>query len=667
MKNLEELKKIIKKHDVISFDIFDTLILRNVESPTDIFKIIEKKYCVRNFYEKRIKAEADSRIGQKNYESNLDRIYDFLQKMYSKSIKDIKEKEMSIEYEFICQNQSMKKIFDYCVINNKKIFLISDMYLSKKFIKKLLKKCGYENYNDIYISNEIGESKHIGGLYDFVGEKNHINKNTWLHIGDNIYSDVQVPTEKGITTYHYKNVKERVERKSKTNSIEQSIFRGIQNNYLLNNDLNYWEIFGIKYISALYYGFTNWLVNLTKNDDNVYFLSRDGYVVKKVYEIFKNKLNLNIDLRYLYTSRLAYQVPINVFYNKEIALRTFTDRNVAFGHYLTINEVFELLELDPNKFKNYIKTFGFTDDYDKKIEDEEIESLKKLILSIYEIIKTQFECKLKLLKEYLKQEGLEKYKKVNLVDVGWRGSIQESIKRLLEDSTVYGYYFGINEYVWEDIKNESFGFAIDQNIHNEERYFIMDNIMMFELIFSSSQGSLLGFKKSGKKIVPVLEKTGDTENCIDIFQNSALKIIDLYLNYYDYLKYCNIKDVIQDYKDFINFKSFKDVNKFSELTNDVGLTSKKKKYVETYEEKNISKNYEEFKKKIGQSLWKNSFLIKEISNEKDYEHLKTGLYNYEAARKYNKINKDVIIKAINNPKKAIEVMKIKINNKKNGN
>ena len=43
--------KEINKYKYISFDIFDTLIKRNVEKPEDIFKIVEKKLQIENFYE----------------------------------------------------------------------------------------------------------------------------------------------------------------------------------------------------------------------------------------------------------------------------------------------------------------------------------------------------------------------------------------------------------------------------------------------------------------------------------------------------------------------------------------------------------------------------------------------------------------------------------------
>ena len=67
----------------------------------------------------------------------------------------------------------------------------------------------------------------------------------------------------------------------------ESICLAIQTNYLYNgNDLDYWEFFGIKYVSFIYFGFTKWLYDLTKDQDNLYFLARDGYIPYQIYEKF---------------------------------------------------------------------------------------------------------------------------------------------------------------------------------------------------------------------------------------------------------------------------------------------------------------------------------------------------------------------------------------------
>ena len=56
---VEGLKQLIDKSEVISFDIFDTLVMRTVYFNHDVFKIVANKYReqVPNFYEVRVRAE----------------------------------------------------------------------------------------------------------------------------------------------------------------------------------------------------------------------------------------------------------------------------------------------------------------------------------------------------------------------------------------------------------------------------------------------------------------------------------------------------------------------------------------------------------------------------------------------------------------------------------
>ncbi len=60
-KFLDGAKSEILKYDVISFDIFDTLLLRPFIKPTDLFWYIETKYNIKGFHQARILAEMQSR------------------------------------------------------------------------------------------------------------------------------------------------------------------------------------------------------------------------------------------------------------------------------------------------------------------------------------------------------------------------------------------------------------------------------------------------------------------------------------------------------------------------------------------------------------------------------------------------------------------------------
>ena len=61
MRFLDKYKKDIDNHEIISFDIFDTLLFRPYLSFTDLYSYIEKVYNVKNFSKIRRTAEKKAR------------------------------------------------------------------------------------------------------------------------------------------------------------------------------------------------------------------------------------------------------------------------------------------------------------------------------------------------------------------------------------------------------------------------------------------------------------------------------------------------------------------------------------------------------------------------------------------------------------------------------
>ena len=79
--NYKNIDKKIKEADIVSFDIFDTLIKRNMKRPIDIFPLVEHEFNKQyggglvNFQKKRIEAEYIARKSTKSEEITLREIY----------------------------------------------------------------------------------------------------------------------------------------------------------------------------------------------------------------------------------------------------------------------------------------------------------------------------------------------------------------------------------------------------------------------------------------------------------------------------------------------------------------------------------------------------------------------------------------------------------------
>jgi len=172
------------KKKVNSFDVFDTLIARNIKHPTNIFDIIEEKYPFKNFKNIRIDAEIQTN-------KTFDDIYvkfKNITKLKDDEIDNIKKYELDIEYQY-----SIPIMTNINKIKEGDIY-ISDMYLSEEHIKKLLSKHNINTNNKLYVSSG---GKHSGYKYEKLSKDYDIV----LHTGDNVHSDINMSKKYGINSY----------------------------------------------------------------------------------------------------------------------------------------------------------------------------------------------------------------------------------------------------------------------------------------------------------------------------------------------------------------------------------------------------------------------------------------------------------------------------------
>ena len=116
--NADKILKEIKNYDIVSFDIFDTLLKRNVKEPTDVFSYMEKKYQIDGFCEKRIEAEKTARKKKNGLEVTLKDIYTEFGTDYS-------DEELETESELLIANDEVYPIFRKC-IESKTVIIVSD-------------------------------------------------------------------------------------------------------------------------------------------------------------------------------------------------------------------------------------------------------------------------------------------------------------------------------------------------------------------------------------------------------------------------------------------------------------------------------------------------------------------------------------------------------------
>ena len=203
-----ELKNQIAWNDVISIDIFDTLIKRKVYRPTDVFLFMDHWFSNLSgrefdFSHARIHAEKTAREKSLYEEVTLDEIYSVFseENNISKDLADEAErKEIDTEKKLCMLRNSIADIIKYSRFIGKTIVLTSDFYFSKEQLEGLLSSLGVE-YDDLIVSSEYRATKSSGKLFDILREK--YSEKRILHIGNSWESDYVKAKEHGIDAHFY--------------------------------------------------------------------------------------------------------------------------------------------------------------------------------------------------------------------------------------------------------------------------------------------------------------------------------------------------------------------------------------------------------------------------------------------------------------------------------
>ncbi len=304
-----------------SYDIFDTVIFRKVPKSTDIFVIMEDKLCglwdqnkLGHFSNTRTETEFWLRRFSKN-EITIENIYRKIREKTHLSEEIIQQIE-SIELETERENTFL----DISIVNEIKqktgggarVVLISDMYWHEEQIRKILsEKDGVFNDVPIYVSCDYGVTKKSGKLYELVRKKEDADYSSWIHTGDNQKSDGKVPEEIGITSVIIRGER-KYDFERNLNLRDKGILEtyGVIKESLATSNGDAYN-FGTSIVAPMVYQYVDWVVKeaTARDIESLYFVLRDGFILKKVADIIIDQKKYQIRTHYIYGSRVAWRFP----------------------------------------------------------------------------------------------------------------------------------------------------------------------------------------------------------------------------------------------------------------------------------------------------------------------------------------------------------------------
>lgn len=563
---LNSAKKEVDKVDVVSFDVFDTALLRRVLRPRHVFWIVERKARLLlgepllDFYSLRCHAEDIEEAKYKKdaaYNVTLGSIYAVLGTLLGRVddavLAIIRDFELETERGVALANSSTKSVFDYALSRNKKVIFLSDMYLSAEVIRQLLLDNGYEHFDKLYVSSEFGARKRDGRLYEIVITELDSEPGAILHIGDNWRSDVWSARRKGIRTLHLPRVEDsflKVRRNrevfekvfaEETMGLEKSLVAALLANEYARRFGRTASSFNAFSTSCYNYGFLSfgpllaglvlWLSRqvVSEKIDKLFFLSRDGKVIKTAFDQVSHLTcaSTSVETEYVLASRRALLVARmrdNVQHNPDICYMLY---NKAVD---TLNDCFLRIGMDLSGQRVDFLKVGI--DIDQKLgsdEGDNIILLRRLLSYLEKPLLEAAQKERDSLVQYYRDRGLsdDGVSTIAVVDIGWQGTLFYAISDILDlPATKFSGLYLATYPQHENLEAKGYlsnAFLFKYGIPEPIYTTIKENLEIVELFFSSDEPSFSGFETIGDEVLPVFDDTEKVGGARSLFVNDVQK------------------------------------------------------------------------------------------------------------------------------------------------
>lgn len=516
--------------DVVSFDIFDTALLRYVDHPVDVFFHLAQHPAFKaHRFEKPIsrqRIEAES-IARKmvfgiiaSGEVNLLEIYQVfcdLNGISRESAEGFVAAEEEIELDLCIACRPIQRLAEEASSSGKRILFVSDTYHTADFLLRLLRNVGYKvEPKDIFASSIARKAKQSGDLFPEVLATVGIAPERVLHLGDHPTSDYVKALSAGINAILHSHKASRESSKFLTLSNAQgknsddrslsqaSVVRGMlqtadQTAGARGHGNDFWWKFGYRSAGPLTVGFCQWLEQSLRSDgmEHACFLMRDGELLLQVYQFLFGDDPSACSASRLDSSRRAMLLPV-------VGLApTFALPSLFAGIGVRpVREYLERLKIAADPFKQEALIAGFTS-LDERIDGRfEIKRLLKFF-SQQPVLRALFDQgnrEREALVVFLKQQGVLDRSRVALIDLGWTGTIHKCLHVLLNKiapaTRLTGYYMATfpdaDHTVIPDLERRSYLAHGGEPINVFSK--IHSFLNLFETVYTSTNGSTLYFE-----------------------------------------------------------------------------------------------------------------------------------------------------------------------------
>lgn len=519
---MDRLTRPMAEVDLVSFDIFDTLLSRPLASPTDLFVLMAPavERIVGNDWDF-VSARTASRdwvehpsLPEEVLLSERYRAIGERQGLTEAQTERLYTAELDTERRLLGRRGLGCELLREALRMQKRVVLVSDTYFDQDFVLQVLNRAAISGYEQLYCSSEVGVLKRTGRLFDHIAMDTGVSPAKILHVGDDALSDVQRAKGRGMQVLHIPRATEAVQERLRLpwrtlirDSLTRSIVSGLCANHLADNPFvvpypsavgGNPESIGYCLAGPMLLGLALWLLREARSAgvERLVFLARDGDIIKQCYDIVARACAPAPESVYALASRRALRVATMHSVEDAVSLleANFSPtsvRQVLFNRFGVSEDA-----LAPSLLAKH----GFTSGEEMVSSDRNLASLRALVKDLGPEILANASDERALLVDYYDGLGVaDSTRRQAVVDVGHHGSLQISMSRLLGNMELGGFYFALLDGARELQRTDLSGRAYLGELESGEHPYTK-HILMFELLFMNQQGSFVRFEREDAKV-----------------------------------------------------------------------------------------------------------------------------------------------------------------------
>jgi predicted HAD superfamily hydrolase len=262
----------------------------------------------------------------------------------------------------------------------------------------------------------------------------------------------------------------------------------------------YWEKFGFQYGGMVLYNFVQYIYNYCQQNkiEHIYFMARDGEIIKKVFDLLYNDPQEKIQTHYMFASR-------RLFWGPSITELDDTILNMLCkgDHGTCYIDIIEKLAF--NWLTKEAKIY-FDNIYQPIRSSSDRENIKHFLKQHRQKILQELQNEHHQLIHYLDTIGFLKNHKKLIVDVGWNCTSQKYLESIVHQK-INALYYGTLKTAYRHENIHGYFFHNGIPVSHEYLVYTSQNVTVFELLFIGTHHSIVRIDQSQ----PVLKTEAEEE------------------------------------------------------------------------------------------------------------------------------------------------------------